>query len=76
MSWQAVSSLNIEFCSVPETIERLKMIQKEYGKLTRIVVDQMHDHTRLIVEAWKPVLTAEEEMAEAKSATLAAYSSK
>lgn len=76
MSWQYVANLDIDKCSLPETIEKMKALQKEHGKHTRILVDQLHGHTLLVIEAWKPVLTLDEELAAAKCATLAAYATK
>lgn len=76
MSWQYVASLNPDHMPLPGAIEALKAILKAHGKHTRIVVDQLHEQTLLVIEAWKPVLTMEEELAEAKSATLAAYAAK
>jgi hypothetical protein len=74
MTWQVVSSFNPDTMSVSEAIETLKVYQKLHGKQTRLVIGQVHNTTVLVIEAWKPVLTQEEELAAARNATLAAYS--
>ncbi len=73
MTWQVMASFNPDTMAVSEVIETLKGYQKLHGKNTRLVVGQVHNTTVLVIEAWKPVLSQEEELAAARNATLAAY---